>query len=121
MSAPDYVKRILEQDSSEIDDISLLNPVSSNSPVNPSPFNLKSDGVSKHLLLPAYMDTPSDFKLTFNIIFGIIKILIFLLQIYLVFIRPCMNSTTAHIIGSEKFTNRFGHLNYISKPAKQEG
>lgn len=127
MSAPDYVKRILEQDSSEIDDVSLLNPASSSSPVNPkssakpSPFNVKSDGVSKHLLLPAYLDTPADFKLAFNIIFGIIKIIIFLLQIYLVFIRPCMNSTTAHIIGSDKFTNRFGHLNYLSKPAKQEG
>lgn len=99
LSAPDYVKRLLAEDKPLINnpDTPANKETSTGPDINPY-ILWKPDGLSKLVFIPGFHEAPEDVKKTFEVIFGILKMIIIGLQVFLIFIRPCMVSTTSHIL-----------------------
>jgi hypothetical protein len=77
LSAPDFVKRRLLQEDSEDGDNSRVSTVT---PRKLSPSELwKTDGISQKTTIPAYKKTPVFISNMFEVVFGLVKLLIFAL------------------------------------------
>lgn len=109
LSAPDYVKRRLledtENEAEEEDSANLLKKSGPSKQSAKSVYDLwKNDGISKLQTLPAYKKAPNYMISLFDILFGLMKLIALGIQIFLVFIRPCMASTTNHILEHKEHT-----------------
>lgn len=95
LSAPDYTKRILNQ----VEEPRILTEGETKLPrVKNSLPRPKEDGKSKFAVIPAYLEAPQIYLDISEIFFGSLKLLAILIQIFLIFIRPCLPSTTSHTL-----------------------